>query len=108
MKRLLTPWRVFDVAAILAVLFLLYRIFVAPRFLSPSTALPAPHVTYSTLAGKPFILTEHRGRVVFLDFWASWCVPCKAALPLVERFARVSRKLLRKRMPLRTGFPTSP
>jgi thiol-disulfide isomerase/thioredoxin len=77
-----------DVAAVLVVLFVLYRIFVAPRFLSTSTAFPAPHVTYATLAGKPFILTEHRGRVVFLDFWASWCVPCKAALPLVERFAR--------------------
>ncbi len=40
------------------------------------------------LSGENFVLTQHRGRVVFLDFWASWCEPCKLSLPLVERFAR--------------------
>jgi thiol-disulfide isomerase/thioredoxin len=73
---------------VLVVLFVLYRIFVAPRYLSVATAHPAPHVTYQTLSGKPFVLTQHRGRVVFLDFWASWCEPCKLSLPMVEKFAR--------------------
>jgi thiol-disulfide isomerase/thioredoxin len=88
MKRFITAGRLLDLLAVLAVLFVLYRIFVAPRFLSRANAYPAPHVTYTTLSGKPFVLTEHRGRVVFLDFWASWCEPCKVALPLVEKFAR--------------------
>jgi thiol-disulfide isomerase/thioredoxin len=83
------PWsRILDVVAVLVVLFVIYRIFIAPRALGVSGAHPAPHVTYQSLSGEPFVLTKHRGRVVFLDFWASWCEPCKISLPLVEKFAR--------------------
>lgn len=80
--------RVFDIAAVLVVLFVLYRLVVAPRLMNNARAYPAPHVTYQTLSGKPFVLTQHRGRVVFLDFWATWCEPCKISLPLVEKYAR--------------------
>jgi thiol-disulfide isomerase/thioredoxin len=86
--RRFTLSRALDVFAVLVVLFVVYRLVIAPRFLSSASAHPAPHVTYQTLSGKPFVLTEHRGRVVFLDFWASWCEPCKISLPLVEKFAR--------------------
>lgn len=86
-RSLLTLNRAWDILAILAVLFVLYRIFVAPRIFA-APLVPAPHVRYASLAGKPFVLTQHRGHVVFLDFWASWCEPCKLSLPLVERFAR--------------------
>lgn len=74
--------------ALLVIAFVVYRLLVAPRSLREANAVPAPHVTYATLAGSPFVLTQHRGRVVFLDFWASWCEPCKASLPLVEAYAR--------------------
>lgn len=77
-----------DALAVLVVLFVLYRIFIAPRYLSVANAHPAPHVVYQTLSGKPFALAGQRGHVVFLDFWASWCGPCKISLPLVENFAR--------------------
>jgi thiol-disulfide isomerase/thioredoxin len=87
-RRWFTLSRVFDIVAVLVVLFVAYRLIIAPRFLSSARAYPAPHVTYQTLSGKPFVLTEHRGRVVFLDFWASWCEPCKISLPLVEKYAR--------------------
>ncbi len=85
--------RALDVIAALVVLFVLYRIFVAPRNLSTANAHPAPRVTYQTLSGKPFALAEHRGQVVFLDFYASWCEPCKLSLPLVEKFARAHREV---------------
>ena len=88
MKRWLTAGRLLDLLAVLAILFAVYKLFIAPRALNPAHAYPAPHVTYATLSGKPFVLTEHRGRVVFLDFWASWCEPCKLSLPMVEKFAR--------------------
>jgi thiol-disulfide isomerase/thioredoxin len=84
----LTLSRALDALAVLVVLFVLYRIFVAPRDLSAKNAHPAPHVVYQTLSGKPFALAQQRGHVVFLDFWASWCEPCKLSLPLVEKFAR--------------------
>jgi thiol-disulfide isomerase/thioredoxin len=80
--------RLADLLAVLVAAFVLYRIFIAPRALSVARAFPAPHVTYATLAGPPFVLTQHKGRVLFLDFYASWCEPCKISLPLVERFAR--------------------
>ncbi|HLI96962.1 MAG TPA: TlpA disulfide reductase family protein [Candidatus Baltobacteraceae bacterium] len=80
--------RALDVLAVLVVLFVVYRIFVAPRFLSTANAHPAPHVVYQTLSGTPFALARQRGHVVFLDFWASWCEPCKLSLPLVEKYAR--------------------
>ncbi|MGZ3506600.1 MAG: TlpA family protein disulfide reductase [Vulcanimicrobiaceae bacterium] len=80
--------RVWDVLALLVIAFVLYKLLVAPRSLREANAVPAPHVTYATFAGPPFVLTQHRGRVVFLDFWASWCEPCKASLPLVESYAR--------------------
>lgn len=80
--------RVFDALAIALVLFVVYRLLIAPRSLSESAAYPAPAVTYQTLSGGRFALTSERGHVVFLEFYASWCTPCRASLPLVESFAK--------------------
>ncbi|HEY8313535.1 MAG TPA: TlpA disulfide reductase family protein [Candidatus Baltobacteraceae bacterium] len=84
----MTLGRLWDVLALLVIAFVIYRLLIAPRSLREASAFPAPRVSYQTLAGPPFVLAQHRGRVVFLDFWASWCEPCKAALPLVETYAR--------------------
>lgn len=88
MRRIVTAGRILDVLAVVAVLFVIYKLVVAPRALNTAHAYPAPRVSYATLDGKPFVLREHRGRVVFLDFFASWCEPCKISLPMVEHFAR--------------------
>lgn len=51
----------------------------------------APDITAPTLSGKVMSLREHRGKVVMLVFWASWCGPCMGDVPhereLVKRFA---------------------
>lgn len=80
--------RVWDVLALLVIAFVVWKLVIAPRNFSQSAARPAPHVTLASLRGAPFVLAAHRGRVVFLDFYASWCEPCRVSLPLVERFAR--------------------
>ncbi|MBV9720211.1 MAG: TlpA family protein disulfide reductase [Candidatus Eremiobacteraeota bacterium] len=80
--------RVFDAIALCAIGFALWKIFIAPRSLSAPGAHPAPHAVYERLDGAAFRLASERGRVVFLDFYASWCEPCKIELPLVERWAR--------------------
>ena len=79
---------IIDAIAVCLVSFIAYRLVVAPRVLSESSAYPAPAVRYQTLAGAPFELAKQRGHVVFLEFYASWCTPCRVSLPLVEAFAR--------------------
>ncbi len=74
--------------AIGIIAFVAWKVFVAPRALDVRSATPAPPVQYRLLDGGRYVLADRRGRVVFLDFWASWCDPCKAELPLVEQFAR--------------------
>jgi thiol-disulfide isomerase/thioredoxin len=81
--------RVWDVAALLVVAFVLWKIFVAPRsFGVAASAQPAPHATFTRLDGGAFHVTDARGRLLFLDFYASWCEPCKVELPLVESWAK--------------------
>ena len=44
----------------------------------------APTVTGRTLDGQAFDLVARRGQVVYLDFWASWCAPCRRVLPQLD------------------------
>jgi thiol-disulfide isomerase/thioredoxin len=41
-----------------------------------------------TLDGKNMAFTDCRGKVVFLNFWATWCVPCTEEMPGIQRLAK--------------------
>jgi len=52
---------------------------------SPLVGQPAPEVSLRLLDGTPFKLSESKGKIVVLDFWATWCAPCMQTMPLVEK-----------------------
>ena len=46
--------------------------------------LPAPEFTLTDQYGSEHTLSDYKGKIVFLNFWATWCPPCKAELPYIE------------------------
>jgi len=46
---------------------------------------PAPEFSLATPEGKTIALNQLRGQVVFLNFWATWCPPCRLEMPSMER-----------------------
>jgi cytochrome c-type biogenesis protein len=57
----------------------------APATPANKTNLPAaPDVEFQTLAGKSFRLSELKGHVVLLNFWATYCIPCREEIPALN------------------------
>ncbi|WP_165219863.1 TlpA family protein disulfide reductase [Aquisphaera insulae] len=53
----------------------------------PLVGKPAPEFELALLDGTKFSPSQHRGSVLILDFWATWCGPCLQAMPQVEKVA---------------------
>ncbi len=80
--------RVLGVAAICACLSI--RILAAGAATGPAGRLNtiAPDFIRTDLAGRPLRLNQFRGRVVLLNFWATWCGPCLEEIPVFSRWQR--------------------
>jgi cytochrome c biogenesis protein CcmG/thiol:disulfide interchange protein DsbE len=56
-----------------------------PQYISPLKGKPAPAFVLEDLSGKKVSLASYKGKAVLINFWATWCAPCKIETPwLVE------------------------
>jgi thiol-disulfide isomerase/thioredoxin len=57
----------------------------------PMKGKPAPGFTLVNLEGKKVSLSDYRGRPLIVNFWATWCAPCKLEMPWFEEFRQKYR-----------------
>jgi thiol-disulfide isomerase/thioredoxin len=53
--------------------------------------MPAPDVRAELIDGGAFDSAAHRGKVIVLNFWATWCKPCREEMPAMDAFYRAHR-----------------
>ena len=51
---------------------------------APRQGFLAPDLSLSTLGGDPITLSQLRGKPVLINFWASWCPPCRTEMPAIQ------------------------
>jgi cytochrome c biogenesis protein CcmG, thiol:disulfide interchange protein DsbE len=64
----------------------------APPTTAPEVGRPAPALALPLAGGGEVDLAQHRGKVVLVNFWATWCTPCRAEMPAIERTYQAHRE----------------
>lgn len=57
--------------------------------MEPASGRAAPDFALPDLEGRTWRLSEHRGRALLINFWATWCAPCREEMPALERLHRI-------------------
>jgi cytochrome c biogenesis protein CcmG, thiol:disulfide interchange protein DsbE len=85
MKRLIRSpyfWSIVAVAAVVSAAWIGRERYRAQTVLAGSRA---PELVASTLSGKQVSLSDYQGKVVLLNVWATWCIPCRSEMPSMQR-----------------------
>lgn len=72
---------------------LVFSLFITSSAAAASLQGKAPDFTLKSNTGKNLKLSEFRGQVVMLNFWASWCGPCRKEMPLLDDLQKRYGKL---------------
>jgi thiol-disulfide isomerase/thioredoxin len=63
----------------------------APASQKPKIGQPAPPAQFTLVDGTKVTLAELRGQVVVINFWATWCTPCRTELPLLDTYYKLQK-----------------
>jgi peroxiredoxin len=63
----------------------LAAVMLAAAAFAADTGGPAPAFTLTTLGGEQAALSQYKGQVVLVNFWATWCGPCQQEMPLLDQ-----------------------
>ena len=72
---------------------LVYSLAIALPALATTASSPAPDFSLQARGGQTIKLSQYKGQVVMINFWATWCGPCRQEMPLLESIYKKYNKL---------------
>ncbi|MDH5409377.1 MAG: TlpA family protein disulfide reductase [Gammaproteobacteria bacterium] len=78
---------------IVSILFVSIMLAFSGHALASKVSGKAPNFTLKSNTGSNLKLSEFRGQVVMINFWASWCAPCRQEMPLLEDMYKKYKRL---------------